>query len=84
MAAEVTVPHQRSRRGFISRKSATDVESANQTEKPTTSTWNMGMLNDKETIEVPGRYSRIPVVSIATNILNDECRLGFASCQRPE
>lgn len=84
MAEDGTIPHQRFRRGLFARKHANDEESADQTEKPPTSTWNMGMLNDRETIEVPGRFSRIPLVSFANRVLNDKCRLGFASCQRPE
>lgn len=43
--------------GLFSSKTAGGEESpsVDEQEKATRSTWNMGMLNDKETIEVPGK-----------------------------
>ncbi|KAK9777312.1 putative Major facilitator superfamily (MFS) profile domain-containing protein [Seiridium cardinale] len=52
--AQATAPPRRPWQGIFSRKPPVDEESPGPAEKSPSSMWNMGMLNDRETIEVPG------------------------------
>lgn len=58
MAEEKPSGQRRPWTGIFSKKTGRDEESAESDEprsKSKNPTWNMGMLNDKQTIEVPGK-----------------------------
>jgi hypothetical protein len=58
MASKPTSPGpRRSWRTLFERKSEESLKQDGMDEKQPKATWTMGILNDRETIEVPGKYS---------------------------
>lgn len=82
MAEEAAPPRHIAWKSVFSRKRDSDGQTSDENvgEERAKSRWNMGMLNDKETIEVPGKDS-ICNLSCLSDQLTGMCRIGSVACK---